>query len=435
MTAEVTRALERLQRLHPKRIDLSLDRMLRLLAALGNPQDRLPPIVHVGGTNGKGSTVAFLRACLEAGGYRVHAYTSPHLVHFNERIRLGGAQGSALIGDALLVDVLDRCEQANDGAAITYFEVTTAAAFMAFAEQPADILLLEVGLGGRLDATNVIARPEATAITRISMDHMQFLGDTVTSIAREKAGIMKPGVPAVIGPQAETAALSTLLSIGADIGAELLVHGREWSYEITEDGFVIFAPSGILNMPAPLLPGSHQIANAATALMCLKQMPAFPLMPHALFHGLRTVDWPARLQRLTRGPLADIAPQGWELWLDGGHNDSAGEALANWLALQEPRPTYLIVGMLNSKTPESFLAPLADHVREGWAIDIPGEPASMEAQTVVKHAREAGIAIFTAAESPAAALAELAQQRHGSPARVLICGSLYLAGHILHGNG
>ena len=431
MTAEVTRALERLQHLHPKRIDLSLDRMLRLLAALGNPQDGLPPIVHVGGTNGKGSTVAFLRACLEAGGYRVHAYTSPHLVTFNERIRLAGA----LIGDDFLVDVLDRCEQANDGAAITYFEVTTAAAFLAFAEQPADVLLMEVGLGGRLDATNVTARPEATAVTRISMDHMQFLGDTITSIAREKAGIMKPGVPAVIGPQADTAVLSTLLSIGADVGAELLVHDREWTYEITDDGFVLFSPSGVLNMPAPLLPGSHQIANAATALMCLKQMEAFPLVPHALFHGLRTVDWPARLQRLTRGPLAEIAPQGWELWLDGGHNDSAGEALADWLALQEPRPTYLIVGMLNSKTPESFLAPLADHVREGWAIDIPGEPASLDAQSIVRHAHAAGIAVFTAADSPAAALAELAQQRHGSPARVLICGSLYLAGHILGSNG
>lgn len=436
---DVEAALERLKHLHPKRIDLSLDRMERLLAALGHPERRLPPVVHVAGTNGKGSTVAFLRAMLEAAGHRVHAYTSPHLVRFNERIRLAGT----LVADAHLAELLDRCEVANDGRPITYFEVTTGAAFLAFAEVPADVLLLEVGLGGRLDATNVIARPAVTAITRISMDHMQFLGDSLTAIAGEKAGILKPGVPAVIAPQRAPEAVAVFRAAAAERDAPLLLHGRDWDY-VAEPGapepagFTVRSAAGAWRLPPPGLPGAHQLENAATAVLCagyLQQAGAgLRVPPEAVAQGLVAVDWPARLQRLRRGPLVAALPPGWELWLDGGHNDSAGEVLAAWAAgLPAGRPLHLIAGMLESKDQRAFLAPLLPHAASLHTVPVPGEPAALPAAALAEIARRAGMPAAVPAPDPAAALAAL--PRADGPARVLICGSLYLAGHILARHG
>jgi len=420
--------LDRLKGLHPKIIDLSLDRVHRLLAALGHPERQLPPVVHVAGTNGKGSTVAFLRAMLEAAGYRVHVYTSPHLVRFHERIRLAGT----LIDDDRLAALLEECETANGGEPITFFEVTTVAAFLAFAREPADVVLLETGLGGRLDATNVVDRPAVTAITRVSYDHRQFLGDTLEAIAGEKAGIFKPGVPAVLAPQPNEEAERTLLGRAADVGAP--VYG--WRVTPTDGGFRFESAKRALDLPKPGLAGAHQIVNAGVALACLDHLP-LTVDDEAVRRGLAAVEWPARLQRLTRGPLADSLPEGWELWLDGGHNDSAGEVLAvqaaSW-ARQEPSlPLLLVYGMLASKEPQEFLGPLAPFVTAARTVSIPGEEASLSAEDTAGATRACGIADSAAAEGVAEALADL-MERVAEPARVLICGSLYLAGTVLAEN-
>ncbi|MGO4127869.1 folylpolyglutamate synthase/dihydrofolate synthase family protein [Inquilinus sp. YAF38] len=428
--AEVEAALDRLTHLHPKRIDLSLGRTERLLAALGSPHLRLPPVVHVGGTNGKGSTTAFLRAFLEQAGYRVHVYTSPHLVRFHERIRLAGS----LIGSAALVELLERVETANAGQPVTFFEATTAAAFLAFAEVPADAVLLEVGLGGRYDSTNVVPRPAATAVTRISMDHMQFLGDTIEAIAAEKAAIAKPGVPMVVAPQQSAAAVSVLTRDIESAGARLHLAGRDWSVAPTADGFVLRTAEGERHYPRPALPGDHQFANAATAIRLRDLLTGFDIPEKAVRSGLATVEWPARLQRLTRGPLAALLPPDWELWLDGGHNDSAGEVLGHWLGGLDPRPLHLVCGMLESKQPQEFLRPLAPFVRSIRTVRIPGEDASLPAEAVADHARAVGLTDVAAAGGFEAAVAAAA--RPGDPpGRVLICGSLYLAGRVLAGNG
>ncbi|MGO1074456.1 bifunctional folylpolyglutamate synthase/dihydrofolate synthase [Inquilinus sp. CA228] len=426
----VEAALDRLTHLHPKRIDLSLGRTERLLAALGDPHLRLPPVVHVGGTNGKGSTTAFLRAFLEQAGYRVHVYTSPHLVRFHERIRLAGS----LIDSAALVDLLERVETANAGQPVTFFEATTAAAFLAFAEVPADAVLLEVGLGGRYDSTNVVPRPAATAVTRISMDHMQFLGDTIEAIAAEKAAIAKPGVPMVVAPQQSRAAVSVLTRDIESAGAPLHLAGRDWSVTPAADGFVLRTPQGERNYPRPALPGDHQFANAATAIRLRDLLTGFDIPEEAVRSGLASVEWPARLQRLSRGPLPALLPPGWELWLDGGHNDSAGEVLGHWLGGLDPRPLHLVCGMLESKQPQEFLRPLAPFVRPIRTVRIPGEDASLPAEAVADHARAVGLTDVAAADGFEAAVAAAA--RPGDPpGRVLICGSLYLAGRVLAGNG
>lgn len=426
--ARVAAALERLERLHPRKIDLSLDRVYRLLDALGAPHRALAPVVHIAGTNGKGSTLAILRAVLESAGRRVHAYTSPHLVRFNERIRLNGRT----IDDHRLADLLDRCEAANDGQPITYFEITTCAALLAFAETPADVVLLETGLGGRLDATNVVARPAVTAITRISMDHMAFLGDTIDRIAAEKAGILKPDVPCVVSPQAEPIVVEVIEARAAAVGAPLLLQGRDWSVSPTDDGFRLSTATGERRWPFPSLPGAHQIANAATALMCLDRLPGGTADTEAISRGLRSVDWPARLQRLTRGPLAMALPADWELWLDGGHNDSAGAALAAWAAALEPRPLHLVVGMLDSKDPVPFLAPLAPHAASLTAIPVAGA-AALPPPALAQAAQQLGFPAVGIADGPGAALAAL--PRPDGPARLLVCGSLYLAGSVLAENG
>ncbi|MGH7053259.1 MAG: bifunctional folylpolyglutamate synthase/dihydrofolate synthase [Stellaceae bacterium] len=420
------RVLERLTRLHPKKIDLSLGRIERLLAALGNPQDRLPPVVHVAGTNGKGSVVATLRACLEAGGWRVHAYISPHLVRFHERIRLAGT----LIAEDDLVALLEECERANGGEPITFFEITTAAAFLAFARTPADAVLLEVGLGGRLDATNLVRRPAATAITPISLDHQAFLGDTIAVIAGEKAGILKPGVPAVLAPQTPEA--QTVLEARARaVGAPLYRWGEEWRSFPSDGGMRYEGKSWQLDLPRPSLFGAHQIVNAGTAIACLEHLDALPVSAEAIAAGLRQIEWPARLQRLTRGPLIAMMP-GWELWLDGGHNPGCGEVLAAVAADWHDRPLHLVVGMLNTKDAAGFLRPLSPYVRDLRAVTIPGEDNALPAEAIAAAAHEAGIPAQTA-PSLAAAFAEIAAT--SKEGRVLICGSLHLAGVVLADNG
>jgi dihydrofolate synthase/folylpolyglutamate synthase len=429
--------LDRLKGLHPKVIDLSLDRMHRLLAALDHPERRLPPVVHVAGTNGKGSTVAFLRAMLEAAGLRVHVYTSPHLVRFHERIRLAGR----LIDDEYLAALLEECEIANAKAPITFFEVTTAAALLAFAREPADIVLLETGLGGRLDATNVVDRPAVTAITRISYDHRQFLGDTLTAIAGEKAGILKPGVPAVLAPQPSEEAWLALTARAAAIGAPIAQWRVEQRPAEAGGGFRYESTRRRLDLDMPGLVGAHQIGNAGVALATIDElMDRLPVIvdDDAARRGLQAVEWPARLQRLVRGPLLDRLPPGSELWLDGGHNDSAGEALAvqarSWAAEDPALPLLLVYGMLASKEPREFLAPLAPHVRAMRTVAIPGEDASLPAEGTAAAARACGIPDTSAADSVALALTDLAA-RYPGPARILICGSLYLAGTVLAENG
>ncbi len=425
--------LERLKRLHPKVIDLSLERLHRLLAALGHPEARLPPVVHVAGTNGKGSTVAFLRAVLEAAGYRVHVYTSPHLVRFHERIRLA----SRLIDDDHLAALLEECEVANAGDPITFFEVTTAAAFLAFSRVPADVVLLETGLGGRLDATNVVDRPAVTAVTRISYDHRQFLGDSLLEIACEKAGIFKPGVPVVLAPQPEADALKALKLRANAIAAPI----QPWSVEERPGGFRFESAKRQVDLPRPGLAGAHQITNAGVAIACLDHLPLV-VDDEAVRRGLAAVEWPARLQRLTRGPLAESLPLGWELWLDGGHNDSAGEVLArqavDWSRGQPDGgpvlPLLLIYGMLSSKDPFEFLGPLAPFTHALRAVAIPGEEASFTAEESCETAKLCGIRDHGAADGVDTALADLTGGRQG-PARVLICGSLYLAGSVLAENG
>jgi dihydrofolate synthase / folylpolyglutamate synthase len=424
--------LERLLKLHPKTIDLVLDRVLVLLDDLGRPHDKLPPVVHIAGTNGKGSTLAFLRAILEAAGYSVHAYTSPHLVNFNERIRLA----SKLIDEKALADILDHCEQVNDGRPITYFEITTAAAFYAFANAPADILLLECGLGGQFDATTVIDRPLATAITPVSMDHMQFLGDTLAKIAFEKAAIQKPGVPSIVGPQSADAA-EVISDYAKRVGAPLQRHGVEWRAEARmtngQEGVAYCSPARNLEAPSLALPGEFQIENAGTAIAIVDNLNGFTISDEAIRVGLSTAEWPARLQRLEQGRLASILPPGWELWLDGGHNEAAATALASVAMNWDDRPLHLVFGMLNSKEPDAFLRPLASLVTSVHAVMIPSEENALPASDLAQVARQLEIKTHTA-DSVSVALQSLATETFAT-GRVLICGSLYLAGIVLAENG
>lgn len=406
--------LERLTRLHPKLIDLSLDRVERLLGKLGRPHLALPPVVHVAGTNAKGSVIAMMRAALEAAGYKVHVHTSPHLVRFNERIRLAGA----LIGDEALKEILEECETENAGDPITFFEITTVAAMLAFSRAPADIVLLESGLGGRLDATNVVADPLLTIITPVSLDHQQFLGETLAEIAAEKAGILKPGVPCVMAAQMHEAR-DVILAKAAAIGAPLFMEGRDWPTDRP--------------VPKPSLPGPHQIHNANLALSALENLTNFQVGGKALKRGFGHVDWPARLQRLERGALAGLLRPDQELWLDGGHNAAAGGAIRDWLAGEDLKPLHLVMGMLNSKDPAAFLAPLKDRIASLRAVAIPGEAASLSADELVAEAGILGLAA-KAAPSVAMALGEITRDEPG-PGRILIAGSLYLAGKVLAENG
>ncbi|MEP3785114.1 folylpolyglutamate synthase/dihydrofolate synthase family protein [Ascidiaceihabitans sp.] len=424
MSAQTSDAvLARMMALHPKIIDLTLDRVWRLLEALGNPQNDLPPVIHIAGTNGKGSTQAMIRAGLEAEGKRVHAYTSPHLARFHERIRLAGE----LISEQALTDILDECYAANDGGNITYFEITTCAALLAFARTPADYTLLEVGLGGRLDATNVVAKPALTVITPVSIDHEQFLGDTLTKIAGEKAGIIKRSVPCIVGPQPEEA-LEVIEDVAARHGAPLMAYGQQWHIEPDAGRIAFQDDNGLLDLPVPNLPGEHQIQNAGAAVMALRHL---GFGETACEGAVTQADWPARMQRLKSGPLIDLA-NGAELWLDGGHNPAAGLALAAVLESLPKRKTYLICGMLNTKDVSGYLAPLADHAEHLTAVSIPGEANTLSAADTAKAAQGVGMQAQTA-EDVAGALTQILAT--APDARVLICGSLYLAGAILRENG
>ena len=421
MTTSSDVVLDRLMSLHPKVIDLVLDRVHRLLAALGHPEARIPPAIHIAGTNGKGSTQAMIRAGLEACGETVHAYTSPHLARFHERIRVAGS----LIAEDELSRLLEECEAANGGEAITFFEITTCAAFLAFARAPADWTLLEVGLGGRLDATNVIV-PELTIITPVSMDHEAFLGDTLAKIAGEKAGILKRGVPCVVGPQ-EEAALEVIEARAARLGAPLLAHGQHW-HVAEEAGRLVFQDEdGLMDLPLPRLIGRHQVENAGMAIAALRHLGRADGTEAAMTRA----EWPARLQRLTRGPLVEAAGAA-ELWLDGGHNPAAGSALAEALGRLPPRPTYLICGMLNTKDATGYMRPLAGLAQHLHAVAIPGEANTLTAAQTQAAARSAGLDTSEATGVPDAIAAIVAGDPH---ARILICGSLYLAGNVLKENG
>ncbi len=415
--------LQRMMALHPKIIDLTLDRMWRLLSALGNPQDRLPPVIHAAGTNGKGSTLAMIRAGIEGAGLSAHVYTSPHLARFHERIRVAGE----LIPETDLAALLDECYSANGGETITYFEITTGAALLAFSRSPADYTLLETGLGGRLDATNVHDRPTMTVISPISIDHQQYLGETVEQIAAEKAGILKRGVPCVVGPQPD-AAMQVIEARAERLGAPLLAHGQHWhAYE--ERGRLVYSDeTGLCDLPLPRLLGAHQIANAGAALAVLRHL---GLGDAACEAAMTDVVWPARMQRLKTGPLVGAAPDA-QLWLDGGHNPAAGAALADLLATLPARPTHLICGMLNTKDVSGYLRPLATRADSLRAVSIPGEANTLPASDTAAAARSVGMVASTA-PSVADALREITGTQ--PDARVLICGSLYLAGVVLRENG
>lgn len=429
--------LAQMKLFHPKLIDLSLGRVERLLGKLGHPEDRLPPVVHVAGTNGKGSVCAYLRAMLEAAGKRVHVYTSPHLVRFHERIRLAGPDGtSAPIGEDELVDVLMRVNAVNDGDDITQFEITTAAAFLAFAETPADVLLLEVGLGGRLDASNVIKKPALTVITPISMDHAEKLGPTLAKIAGEKAGILKSGVTGVIAAQ-DDEVMRVIEARANVLGARLIVSGRDYDAYEQNGRLVVQREDRLLDLPLPALVGRHQIANAGTAVAAALSLsaehPELAVDEAALEAGLRVVEWPARMQRLKSGPLPEILGPECELWLDGGHNPAAGDMLADTLASLEekaPKPTYLVVGMMGQKDALGFLAPFRGLVRAIYTVPIPGaHEAPHSEESLAEVARNAGL---NAVDRPGVREAlETIANLHDGEKRVLICGSLYLAGHVL----
>lgn len=416
--------LDRLARLHPKVIDLSLDRMTRLLADLGDPQDRLPPVIHVAGTNGKGSVVATLRALAEAAGMTVHAYTSPHLVRFAERIRISGR----LPDDGALAALLEEVEAVNAGRPITFFEATTAAALLAFARHPADLCLLEVGLGGRLDATNVVARPAACVLAAIGLDHQDYLGDTLAEIAAEKAGILRAGVPAASAAQPEAAA-AAILARARLLGAPLWLGGEDWRYAETADGFRVAAPGLVLDAPRPVLPGPHQIANAALAIAALHASGLVRPTPELVARALPAIDWPGRLQRLDAG--AAVGMLGRPFWLDGGHNPSAGEAIAPVLAAwAKEGPLELILGMQTTKDPAGYLAAVSPHLARVAAVPVPTAPAPFDPEILADAARAAGVAEVAVRRSWAEAL-EAARSRR---TRVLVAGSLYLVGEVLAEN-
>lgn len=415
--------LERLMSLHPKVIDLSLDRMHRILAALGNPERSVPPVIHVAGTNGKGSTQAMIRAGLESAGKTVHAYTSPHLAWFHERIRLAGE----LISEEMLADILEECERANGGEPITFFEITTAAAFVAFSRVPADYTLLEVGLGGRLDATNVVDNPRLTVITPISIDHTQYLGDTLEAIAGEKAGILKRRVTGIIAPQLP-GARQVIEDRAERLSAPLKIARQDWDSRREGDSLIYHDEQGLMDLPLPVLPGPHQIENAGTAIAALRALGFGRIEAKA---AVTEAEWPARMQRLQYGPLVEAA-QGCELWLDGGHNPAGAEAVAATLASLPRRPTHLVCGMLNTKDVVGYMLPMTKVADDLIAISIPGEPNTLSAEDTATAASEAGLNATTATDATEA-VKRIAAAHPGS--RILICGSLYLAGRILRDNG
>lgn len=432
------REIERLMALHPKGYDLSLDRIKRLLDRLGNPQDRLPPVIHIAGTNGKGSAAAFSRALLEAAGHSVHVHTSPHLVHWHERYRLGAKGGGRFVPDAVFADAIARVGAANAGQTITVFEILTAVGFVLFAEHPADAVVLEVGLGGRFDATNVIGSPAVSVIMPISPDHQAFLGDRVELIAAEKAGIMKRGLPVVIGAQEFDAAREVLVDTAERLRCPMQVYGQDF-LAFEENGRMIYQDeTGLMDLSPPRLSGRHQFANAAAAIAGIRAA-GFEISHSAADAAMQNVYWPGRMQRLASGRLLELAPAGSEIWVDGGHNPGAGLAIAEAMAEQEernPRPLVLICGMINTKDQTGFFKAFHGMARRVYTVPVTMSDASVANDELAVRAAEAGLAAEPVS-SVANALMLLRDgwdQREASP-RILIGGSLYLAGAVLAENG
>ncbi|GLK76050.1 bifunctional folylpolyglutamate synthase/dihydrofolate synthase [Methylopila jiangsuensis] len=428
--------LERFVALHPKEIDLSLGRVEALLAKLGHPERALPPTIQIAGTNGKGSTTAFLRAMLEAAGKRVHVYTSPHLVRFHERIRLGADGGGVFVDEDRLVETFREVEAANAGEPITLFEITTAAALLLFARTPADVLLLEVGLGGRYDATNVTPSAVASVITPVSLDHQKFLGENLTAIAYEKAGILRSLTPGVIARQ-DGEALASIEREAARVGAPLAIGGQDWQAREERGRLVFEDGDGLLDLPLPRLVGRHQIDNAGAAIAALRAVPALGVDAAAIEKGLGSVNWPGRMQRLAHGRLAAMLPEGSELWVDGGHNPDGGRAVAATLAeLDErsPKPIVMVVGMLNTKDSDGFLEAFAGLAGRVYGVPIASSAAARTPQEVAEASERAGLATEVCA-SIEEALAKAARASGPVAPRVLITGSLYLAGEALAANG
>ena len=428
--------IARLSSLHPKRIDLSLDRMHRLLEQLDHPERKLPPVIHVAGTNGKGSTIAYLRAILEAAGVRVHVFTSPYLVRLNECFRIGRAGGGTLIGDDELCATLEHCERANKGEPVTIFEIETAAALCLFARHPADIVLLEVGLGGRLDATNVIEMPLASVIAPVSMDHTEFLGNSLTSIAGEKAAIIKRNTPVVCAEQA-VEAMAVIEAQANRMRAPMHASGQQWHVSVERGRLVYQDERGLMDLAAPKLFGRHQFDNAGLAIATLRALDRFKIGIAAFEAGIISAEWPARMQRLVSGTLVDQGPPGCEIWLDGGHNAEGGRVAAAALGdLEErvSRPLVVIVGMMANKDAGAFLANFAGLTRHIMAVQIPGLAGAMPSDRLADAARALGMRVENAA-SVEAALHALSRLAYEVPPRILITGSLYLAGHVLDING
>jgi dihydrofolate synthase/folylpolyglutamate synthase len=430
--------IERLMSLHPKGFDLSLERIRRLLERLDNPQDRLPPVIHIAGTNGKGSAAAFSRAMIEAAGRLVHVHTSPHLVRWHERYRLGETGGGQLVDDAIFADAIARVAEANLGETITVFEILTAVGFVLFSEHPADAAILEVGLGGRFDATNVIARPAVSVVMPISLDHEAYLGDRVELIAVEKAGIIKRGAPVVIGAQEHDAARDVLVDTAERLGCPLLVYGQDFiAYE--ENGRMIYQDEGgLLDLTPPRLVGRHQFANAATAIAAVKAA-GFDGSLRVADRAMKKVEWSGRMQKLTDGDLVDLAPAGSEIWLDGGHNPGAGAVIAEAMAEQEekrPRPLFLIAGMINTKDQSGYFAAFKGMARHVFTVPVAHSDAGVPNDELAARAMEAGLSAEPVS-SVESALRLLADTWNGLevPPRILICGSLYLAGEVLEKNG
>lgn len=432
------REIESLLALHPKGFDLSLDRISRLLARLGNPQDRLPPVIHIAGTNGKGSCAAFSRALLEAAGYHVHTHTSPHLVHWHERYRLAAEGGGKLVEDAVFAEAIARVAKANGGQTITVFEILTAVTFILFSEHPADAAIIEVGLGGRFDATNVIKAPAVSVIMPVSLDHQAYLGDRVELIAAEKAGIVKRGRPVVIGAQEHEAALDVLVETAERLGCPVSVYGQDF-LAYGENGRMVYQDEdGLMDLPPPRLPGRHQFANAAAAIAAVKAA-GFHLGEHAVERAMADVAWPGRMQKLTQGRLVDLAPEGAEIWLDGGHNPGAGIVVAEAMVEQEeknPRPLFLIAGMINTKDQSGYFHAFKGLVRHVYTVPGSFSDAGVPNDELAVRAAEAGLSAEPVS-SVASALMLLRDtwDHREAPPRILICGSLYLAGSVLAENG
>ncbi len=431
-----TAILERFRALYPREIDLSLERMRVLLGKLGHPEQRLPPVIHIAGTNGKGSTTAFLRAMLEAAGKSVHVYTSPHLVRFHERMRIGAPGGGKFVGEDELIEALLAIERVNADTPIPQFEITTAAAFQLFADHPADYLLLEVGLGGRYDATNVVPDPLVAAITSISMDHEKFFGDTIEKIASEKAGIVKRDRPVVVAPQRELV-IDVIETEAARLNAPVLLANRDWIAHSEHGRLVYQDVDGLLDLPSPRLVGRHQFTNAGVAVAALRAA-KLDIPTAAIESGLQNVEWPARMQRLTAGKLVARTRADAEIWLDGGHNPGAGLVIAEAMAdLEErvPRPLIMICGMLNTKDPAGYFQPFAGLAQRVYTVPVPSSAAGRDPGELAEVARAAGIDAIPVADVETALDSISAETGMPMPPRVLICGSLYLAGSVLDANG